>query len=152
VRFFVAASGPTGPLLQEIRMVDVANENVPWYFLLLEMAFQTQRRVPFIQQALVDGPVRRVANGAALPQCLMLIHKRAALLCVTLKAGFVSAEESKTAGFKLLLNICRSSFDRHAFMHFVTIGTAHFAFRNGVMMRQLKRRANFEVTLKASLR
>jgi hypothetical protein len=135
VRFFVAASGPTGPLLQEIRVVDVANENVPRDFLLLEMAFQAQRSVPFIQQALVDGPVRRVANGAALPQCLMFIHKRAALLCVTLKARFVSAEESKTAGFKLLLNICRSALDRDPLVHLMTIGAAHFAFRNGVMMR-----------------
>ena len=116
-------------------MVDVANENVAWYLLLLEMAFQTQRRVPLIQQALVHGTVRRVTDGTTLPQCLMLIHKRAALLCVTLKAGFVSAEESKTAGSKLLLNVCRSPFDRHAFMHFVTIGTAHFAFRNRVMVR-----------------
>jgi hypothetical protein len=56
--FFMAAGGPTGALLQEIRVVDVSNENVPLYFLLLEMAFYAERRVAFIQQALVDRSVR----------------------------------------------------------------------------------------------
>ena len=54
----MAAGGPTRALLQEIRVVDVSNENVPLYFLLLEMAFYTERRVAFIQQALVNGSVR----------------------------------------------------------------------------------------------
>ena len=54
----MAASRPTRPLLQEARVIDVSNENVPGYFLLLEMAFYAERRVAFIQQALVDGSVR----------------------------------------------------------------------------------------------
>ena len=62
------------------------------------MAFQTKRRVTFIQQALVDGSVRRMADGATLTHCLVLIDKWAALLRVALKAGFVSAQESKAAG------------------------------------------------------
>ena len=56
--FFVTTGGPTRPLLQKIRVIDVSNENVPLYFLLLEMAFYAKRRVAFIQQALVDGSVR----------------------------------------------------------------------------------------------
>ena len=56
--FFMAASGPTRALLQEIRVVDVPNENVPGYFLLLEMALYAQRRVTFVQQALIDGSMR----------------------------------------------------------------------------------------------
>ena len=92
-----------------------------------------------------------MANRATLPECLVLIHKWAALLRVTLEARFVSAQESKAAGFEFLLNICRRAFDRHAFMHFVTIGAAHFAFRHGVMVRQLERRANFQVTLETGL-
>ena len=49
----MAASRPTRPLLQEARVIDVSDENVPGYFLLLEMALQTKRRVAFIQQSLV---------------------------------------------------------------------------------------------------
>ena len=54
----MAAGRPTRALLEEIRVIDVSNENVPRYFLLLEMAFYTKRRVAFVQQSLVDGPVR----------------------------------------------------------------------------------------------
>ena len=54
----MAARRPTRALLQKARVVDVSNENVPLYFLLLEMAFYAERRVAFIQQALVNGSVR----------------------------------------------------------------------------------------------
>jgi hypothetical protein len=93
-----------------------------------------------------------MTDRTTLPQCLMLIYKWAALLRVTLETSFVSAQESKTAGFQLLLNICRSAFDRDAFVYLMTIRAAHFAFGHGVMVRQLKCRANFQMTLKASLR
>jgi hypothetical protein len=50
----MTASRPTRSLLQEARVIDVSNENVARYFLLLEMAFDTKRRVALIQQSLVD--------------------------------------------------------------------------------------------------
>ena len=56
--FFMAARGPTRALLQKARVIDVSNENVSGGFLLLEMAFYTERRIAFIQQALVNGSVR----------------------------------------------------------------------------------------------
>jgi hypothetical protein len=148
----MAARRPTCPLLQEARVIDVSNENMPGCSLFLEMAFYTKRRVAFIQEALIDGAVRRMANGATLAQCLMLVDKRTALLRVTLEAGFVFAQKRKAAGLEFLLNICRRAFDRDAFVHFVTIGAAHFAFEHRVMMRQRECRADFQVTLKASLR
>ena len=133
-------------------MIDVSDQNRAGYLLLLEMAFQAERCVALVQQALVHGAVGRMTNDATLPQCLVLIHKWAALLRVTLEASFVSAQERETAGFKRLLNICRRAFNGDAFVHFVTIGTAHFAFRYRVMVRQLKRRANFQVALETGLR
>jgi len=87
----MAASRPTGALLQKARVVDVSDENMPGYLLLLEMAFQTKRRIALVQQALIDRAVRGMADRATLPQCLVLIHKWSALLCVALKARFVSA-------------------------------------------------------------
>jgi hypothetical protein len=54
----MAAGGPTRSLLQEVRVIDVSNENVSGYFLLLEMALYTKRSVAFIQQALIDRAVR----------------------------------------------------------------------------------------------
>ena len=143
----MAAGGPTRALLQKIRVIDVSNENVPLYFLLLEMAFYTERRVPFVQQSLVDGTVRRMTNDATLSYRLVLINKWAALLCVTLKAGFVSSHKSEAAGSELLLNVCRSTLDRDPFVRFVAITAAHLALKHWVMMRQLECRANFQVAL-----
>jgi hypothetical protein len=93
-----------------------------------------------------------MANRTTLPECLVLIHKWAALLRVTLEARFVSAQESKAAGFELLLNVRRSAFDRDTFVQFVTIAAADFALRDWVMVRQLERRANFQVTLETCFR
>jgi len=54
----MAASRPTRPLLQKVRVIDVSNENVSGYFLLLEMALYTKRRVTFVQQSLIDRAMR----------------------------------------------------------------------------------------------
>ena len=116
------------------------------------MAFNTKRRIAFVQQALVDGAVWRMADGATLAQRFMLVDKRAALLRVTLETGFVFAQERKTAGFEFLLDICRRSFNGDAFVYLMTIGTAHLAFEHRMMMRQCERCANFEVTLETSFR
>ena len=150
--FFVTTGGPTRSLLQKIRVIDISNENVPRYFLLLEMALQTQRRVTFGQQSLVDGSVGCMADHTALTHRLVLIHKWAALLCVTLEAGFVSAQKSKAAGLERLLNICRSSLGRDPFVRFMAIAAAHLAFKHRMMMRQLKRCANVQVTLETGVR
>jgi hypothetical protein len=74
------------------------------------------------------------------------------LLRVALKASFVSAQEGKPAGFEVLLNVCRCAFDRDSLVRVVTIGTTHFPFEHRMMVRQLERRANFQVTLETSLR
>src|SRR5262245_27572546 len=152
MRFFMAAGGPTRALLQKIRVIDISDEDVPGYFLLLKMALQAERRVTFIQQSLVDGAVRRMTNDATLSYRLVLINKRAALLCVTLEAGFVSGQESKAARSELLLNIRLDAFGRDPFVRFVAIAAAHLALKHRMMMRQLKRRTNIQVTLKTGVR
>jgi hypothetical protein len=132
----MAPGGPTRPLLQKIRVIDIPNENVPRYFLLLEMALQTQRRVTFGQQSLVDRSVGCMADHTTLTHRLMLIYKWAALLCVTLETGFVSAQKSKAAGLKRLLNICRNALGRDPFVRLMAIAAAHLAFKHRMMMRQ----------------
>jgi len=152
VRFLVAASRPAGSLLQKTGVVDVSNEDMPRRSLLLEMTFQAKRGVAFVQQSLIDGTVGRMADHTTLTQCLVLINPRAPLLGVALKASFVSAQESKPTGFEVLLNVCRCAFDRDSLVRVVTIGAAHFAFEHRMVVRQLERRANFQVTLETSLR
>ena len=93
-----------------------------------------------------------MANDASLAHCLVLVNEWAALLCVTLEAGFVSAQESKATGSELLLNVCRSTLDRDPFVRFMAITAAHLAFQHRMMMRQLERCANLQVTLETSVR
>src|SRR5882672_4145961 len=93
-----------------------------------------------------------MANDASLAHCLVLIDKWAPLLCVTLEAGFVSAQKSKATGFELLLNICRGALGRDPFVRFMAIATAHLTFKHRMMMRQLKCRADFQVTLETGVR
>ncbi len=133
-------------------MIDVSNKNVSGCFLLLEMAFDTKRSVALIQETLVDGAVRRMADDATLAQRFMLVDKRAALLRVTLEAGLVFAQKRKAAGFEFLLDICRRALNRDALVYLMTISAAHFAFEHGMVMRQRERCANFEVTLETCFR
>jgi len=93
-----------------------------------------------------------MADHAPLTHRLVLIDEWTALLCVTFEAGFVSRQESKAASSELLLNVCRSPFDRDPFVRFMAIAAAHFAFKDRMMMRQLKRCANVQVTLETSVR
>src|SRR6476620_737399 len=93
-----------------------------------------------------------MANDASLTHRLVLIYKWSPLLCVTFEAGFVSAQESKAAGSELLLNVCRSTLGGDPFVRFMAIAAAHLALGHRMMMRQLKRCANFQVTLETNVR
>jgi len=93
-----------------------------------------------------------MASDTTLAHCLVLIDEWAALLCVTFEAGFVSAQKSKAAGSELLLNVCRSALGGDPFVRFMAIAAAHLALGHRMMMRQLKRCANFQVTLETSVR
>ena len=93
-----------------------------------------------------------MADQATLAHSFVLIDKWAALLCVTFEAGFVSRQESEAASSELLLNVCRSAFGRDPFVRFMAIAAAHLAFKDRMMMRQLKRCANVQVTLETSVR
>ena len=77
-----------------------------------------------------------MTDGASLAHRLVLIYKRAALLRMTLEAGFVSAEERKSAGFKPLLNICWGALGRDPFVRFMAIAAAHLALEHWMMMWQ----------------
>ena len=93
-----------------------------------------------------------MTGETALAHSLMLKDKWPALCGVALEAGFVATQEGDAAAFECLLDICRRAFDRHSHVRIMAIGTAHFAFEYRMVVRQLERRANFQVTLETSLR
>ena len=77
-----------------------------------------------------------MTNNATLTYCLVLINKRAALLCVTFEARFVSGQESEAARSELLLNIRLDALGRDPLVRFMAIAAAHLAFKHRMMMRQ----------------
>ena len=119
-------------------MVSIPDENVSGNFLLLEMAFQTERRVAFVEHSLIDRAMRRVADETAFAHRLMLKHEWTALRGVTLHTSVVCAHESDPAADKRLLQTGAAAFDRFAFVRVVAVRTAHLAFQNRMMVRQLK--------------
>ena len=88
-----------------------------------------------------------MTDHTALSHCLVLVNKWAPLLRVALEASLVSAQESKAAAFKHLLNIGPATLNRHPDVRIMAIGTAHFAFQHRMMMRQLELCPHFQVTL-----
>ena len=109
-------------------MIDISNENMPGFFLLLEMALQAERLVSFVQQPLVHRAVWRMARKATLTHGLMLKDKWSALRGVALETRFVLAQESDAATFERLLDICRRAFHRHSDMRIMAISTTDLAF------------------------
>jgi hypothetical protein len=93
-----------------------------------------------------------MADDTTLTHCLVLINKRPALLCVTFETGFVSGQECKAAGSELLLNICRGALGCDPLVRLMAIAAAHLALQHRMMMRQLKRCANVQVTLETGVR
>jgi hypothetical protein len=96
--------------------------------------------------------VWRMADHTTLAYRFVFVHKWAALLCVTLEAGFISAQERKAPCSQLLLNVCLGTLGRYPFVRFMAIAATHFALEHRMMMRQLKRCANVQVTLETGVR
>lgn len=92
-----------------------------------------------------------MADEAAFAQGFVFVNKRAALRSVALEAGVVSAHEGDAAPVQRLRHVGSAAFDWSAHVRIVAITTRDFALENGMMMRQLKLGADFEVTLEASL-
>jgi len=77
-----------------------------------------------------------MTDGASLAHRLVLINKWAALLRVTLEAGFISAQKSKAASFERLLNVCRRALGRDPFVRLMAIAATHLTLEHRMVMRQ----------------
>ena len=94
-----------------------------------------------------------MTDHTTLPHRLVLVNKGAALGGMALKASFVSAQESEAAALERLLNILVCApLIAMLDMRVVTIGAADFAFQHRMVVRQLKLRPHFQVTLETSFR
>ena len=137
---------------QEVGVINISDKNMPGLLLFLEMALQAKRCVAFVKKSLVHGAVGRMADHTTLPHRFVLVNKGASLGGMALKASLVSAQESKAAALERLLNICLCTFNSNLDVRVVAIGAAHFAFQHRMVVRQLKLRPHFQVTLETSFR
>jgi hypothetical protein len=83
-----------------------------------------------------------MANGAALPQSLVLKNKRAGLLPVALSAGLVQAGHRQPAGW----------FEDIAAVRVVALSAVQVALQHGVMLGQVKLRLNGPMALETGCR
>src|ERR1051326_3909810 len=144
---FVATGGPARALRQTRGVIAVADEDAAVARLLLEMAFQAERRIALVQHPLVHRAVRRMATDAAFAERFVLEDERPALRSVTLETGFVVAEQRGSATLERLRQVGSATFDGVAFVWVVTISTTDLALQDGMVMRQLKCRAHFGMAL-----
>ena len=93
-------------------MISVADK----WKIRLYMTTQTQVRVPGNQHLVRDRTMHLVAGGASIAQGLVFLHKRSALVFMTLEAGFIRIFHAR----------CRPGPRVNA-VEVMTIGAAHLA-------------------------
>lgn len=80
----------------------------------------------------------------------MFENERPALRSVALEAGVVLAQQGRATTFDGLRGVRAAADYGVPLVRIMAIGATHSAFEDGVMMRQLKLGADFQVTLEAS--
>jgi hypothetical protein len=93
-----------------------------------------------------------MATDAPFAQRFVFENERTPLRRVTLKTGFVLAQECHPAAFNRLRKIGATPFDGHSDVRVVAISATDLPFQYRMMMRQLKLCADLEVTLKTGFR
>lgn len=134
----VATGTPATAAGNQIGVPGGAYVDVSGGTLHLGMAFQTKVRVVFDQQFSIDRAVRAMTNGAAFAHGFVLKNKGTRLFPMTLGATFVLSRHRQAAG----------GFENIRAVRIVALHAIHFAFENGVVMRELKLGVRFEMALK----
>ncbi len=131
--------------MDERRVIDVADEKGPRStarFLHLSMAAQAEVRIANSQHLCVHRAMRSVADGAAFAECRMFEDVRFGLFAVTVGTGFIDARHRETAG----------GFHDIKPVRIVALNAGHFAFKDGMMLRQMELGVRRNVTLETSVR
>ena len=148
----MTAGRPAGALRQTGSMIRIADENSAADFLFLEVTFQAQRLIAFVEHPRVNRAVRRVAAHATFFQRFMLKHEWSRLRDMALETSFVLAEQQSSAAFNLLRKTRSAPFDRSADVRVVAVGATHFAFQHRMVMRHFESGPHFQVALEAGVR
>lgn len=141
----VAAGAPTAAQPEKGRVILASDENAAGAGRVarqLRVAFQAQVVVALDQQLRVDRAVGVVADGAAFTHGFMFKDERPGLFAMTLGAGLVKPRHGEAAG----------GLHDVVTVRVVALHAVHFAFDDGMMLRQVEFRVRLEMTLKAGRR
>jgi hypothetical protein len=130
---FMAAGGPARALLNPGGVIRATDENLAALH-LLEMALETQVGIPGHQHLGIHRAMRAVTRGATFLHRFMLEDKRAVLRRMTFQAGGVLRFQGGAAAEV-----------RRAFVRRMTFEAAHFAFHDGMAMREIEFAADIGV-------
>lgn len=121
-------------------MITSADQDLADGCLVLEVAFEAESGIALGEELFVHGTVRLVADEAAFARGFVLVNERPPLLRVAAVTGFVVAHERSAAGD-----------DRMALVRVMAIAAGHFAFDDGVGVRQIELAALVEVAVETGL-
>ena len=138
----VAAGGPAGAALEEVRVRDFANHEFAGLDirpLHLHMAFQAEIIVALDKKLAIDRAVGIVAGGASVAESFVFENEWAALLAMALGTVLVQPRHGESAG---------GLHDVMA-VGVVALDAVHHPFDDGMMLRQLEFGVDVQVALKA---
>jgi hypothetical protein len=138
----VATGGPAVAARHELRMIDLADDDISGISLNLRMAFQAQIIVPLDEQGAIDRAVRRMANGAALTQRFVLPDERPRLFAMTIGARFVLPRHRERGAARGTLENIRA-------VRVMAIDAVHAVLDHRMMLGQAKFSVLLEMTIEA---
>ena len=118
-------------------MILLADDDLACRCLHLGMAFQAKVVIPFDQQLLIDRAMRVMTSRAAFAHRFVFECERPGLVAMALGAGLIELGHRQSA--RRFLDV--------APVRVVAIDTVHPFFHDGMMMRQIELRMNFQMAL-----
>ena len=106
------------------------------------MALEAEIVIPLYEQFGVDRAVWTVTNGAAFAHGFVLEDEGLGLVAMTLGAGLVEASHRKTGG----------GFHDVGAVRVMALNAIHFAFKHGMMLRQVEFGVGFEMAIQTTRR
>lgn len=141
----VTAGTPAAAEFQFIGVVFVADQDLPRAnerALRLRVALEAKIIVALDEHLAVDRAVRTVTNSAAFSHGFVLKDERLGLIAMTLRARLIEPRHREAA----------SGLHDVRTVWVMALDTTHFAFEDGMMLREAERGVGFDVAIQTTRR
>lgn len=136
----VAAGGPAGAAINELGVVNFADEELARLIgraVHLDVALETEIVVALGEELPVDGAVGVMAGGAAFAHGFVFVDEGTGLLAMTFGALLIDAGHGEAAG----------RFHDFVAVRIVALDTIHAAFDDRMMLRKVEQRVDVKMAL-----